>query len=321
MNPLLILLPVGVLILGPRLWVARVLKQFNRREEASFDTGAELARELLDHHRLRKVKVEVTDMGDHYDPNAKAVRLSRDKYDRRTLTAITTAAHEVAHAIQDATGYGPFVVRTHLAEMAQVAGQVGSAVLISVSAVSLAARQPIPPIVVGLPIFALLGSGVAVQLATLPTELDASFRRALPMLQDGHINEAQAKDAKRILLASSLTYVASSLLAVLTIWPWLGRPPVRLGPIHAGNPGLLNAAQGLDPGRESQRGGRRVASRRTRGGAGGPAEEVIRIIAKPLIRAWFRMAMPRGPSANRPNRLKSRGRNPYRGARLIPNKP
>jgi Zn-dependent membrane protease YugP len=297
-NPLLVLLPVGVLILGPRVWVARVLKQFNRREEASFVTGAELARELLDHHGLQKVKVEVTDMGDHYDPNAKAVRLSRDKYDRRTLTAIATAAHEVAHAIQDATGYGPFVVRTHLAEMAQVAGQVGAAVLISVPIVSLAARQPIPPIVVGIAIFALLGSGVAVQLATLPTELDASFRRALPMLQDGHVNEAQAKAAKRILLASSLTYVASSLLAVLTIWPWLGRPLVRLGPIHAGNPGLLNAAQALDPGREGQRGGRRVGSRRKRGGAGGPAEEVIRIIAKPLIRAWFRMAMPRGPSAN-----------------------
>ncbi len=315
MNPLLILVPMGVLIFGPRLWVARLLKQHNRRDEASLPTGGDLARELLDRYQLRGVKVETTDIGDHYDPDAKAVRLSRDKFGRRTLASVTTAAHEVAHAIQDATGYGPFVLRTHLVRVAQVAGQMGSAVLMAVPVVSLTTQQRVPPVVVGTAVFALLGSGVAVQLATLPTELDASFRRALPMLQGGYIDAKQVQDARRILLASSLTYVAASLLAVLHIWPWLGRPPMRLGPVPGGNPGLLNAAPGPDPGQ----GHRRGSLRHARGRTVGPAQAVLRVIARPLIRGWLRMrALSRGPGAERPD---SRGRHPHGDARLVPNTP
>ena len=43
-----------------------------------------MARQILDLNGLQRVRVECTDMGDHYDPESKAVRLARDKYDRRT---------------------------------------------------------------------------------------------------------------------------------------------------------------------------------------------------------------------------------------------
>ncbi len=36
-----------------------------------------LARQLLDRHGLGQVRVELTDMGDHYDPRAKAMRQNR----------------------------------------------------------------------------------------------------------------------------------------------------------------------------------------------------------------------------------------------------
>jgi hypothetical protein len=39
-------------------------------------TGGELARHLLNRFDLNGVKVEVTDKGNHYDPEAKAVRLT-----------------------------------------------------------------------------------------------------------------------------------------------------------------------------------------------------------------------------------------------------
>lgn len=188
-------------------------------------TGGELAREILDRHRLHNVKVETTDLSDHYDPQAKAVRLGRDKIDRRTLTSVTTAAHEVGHALQDATGYGPFVWRTRLAKVAQVAGRAGSALLLAAPMATIVSRRPVPAVVIGASAFAALGTGVLAQLAALPTELDASFGRALPILQDGYIDEEEEKSARKILAACSLTYVASSLAGVLTVWRWIPTGP------------------------------------------------------------------------------------------------
>jgi Zn-dependent membrane protease YugP len=237
----MLLVPVAVLVIGPRLWVRQVLKQHNRREDPSFPSGGELAKELLDRHNLQRVRVESSDIGDHYDPKAKAVRLTRDKIERKTLTAMTTAAHEVAHALQDASNYPPFVWRMRLVTLAQTTGQIGSVILIAVPAVALFTRQMVPPVLVGAAAFAMIGTGIAAQLVALPTELDASFGRAMPLLRAGYITEKQAKDARKILVASSLTYVASSLLSVLNIWPWLGwwGPPIRLA---AQNRGRLTLA-------------------------------------------------------------------------------
>ncbi|MDJ0871662.1 MAG: zinc metallopeptidase [Gammaproteobacteria bacterium] len=220
MHPVLVLIPAVALILGPQLWVRHVLGRNNRRVDSRLRSGGELARELLDRHRLHKVKVESTDLGDHYDPDAKAVRLTRDKITRKSLTAVTVAAHEVGHALQDASGYTPFVWRARLGKVAQVTGQAGTALLLATPVAAIFSRQPIPAIVIGGVAFAMLGTGVLAQLAALPTELDASFGRAMPLLQDGYITPEQEKSAREILTASSLTYVASSLAGVLTVWRW-----------------------------------------------------------------------------------------------------
>jgi Zn-dependent membrane protease YugP len=60
-----------------------------------------------------------------------------------------------------------------------------------------------------------------VHLATLPTELDASFARALPML-DRHkvLKEVDRPHARRLLRAAALTYVAASLMSLLNVARW-----------------------------------------------------------------------------------------------------
>lgn len=230
MHPAMILIPAAVLVFGPRLWVNHVLKRHSRNDDDLPATGGELARELLDRQGLSTVKVEPTDVGDHYDPAAKAVRLTRDKFERKSLAAVATAAHEVSHALQDASGYLPFVWRSHLVRIAQTTGQIGSIVLVSVPATALLTSHTLPPVIVGVAVFSMLGTGLAVQLVTVPTEFNASFGRALPMLRDGYISGKQDKDAKTILFVCSLTYVASSLVAFLNFWPWLGRGVTVLNP-------------------------------------------------------------------------------------------
>jgi Zn-dependent membrane protease YugP len=267
-----------------------VLKQHNRRDEEFSGTAGEVARELLDRHQLQKVKVEVTDLGDHYDPETKAVRLGRDKFHRKSLTAVTTAAHEVAHALQDASDYGPFVWRTRLVKVAQVTGDVGSVLLLAVPVAALITRQAVPPIFIGAAAVAMLGTGVAAQVAALPSELDASFGRALPLLRADYITGEQVASARKILLACSLTYVASSLVAVMHIWPWLGRRPAYLVSANPSNIARTEATEALFGG--SIRKTRRptdspsptfAASNRRPG----VIEQLVRVIAKPVIRGWL----------------------------------
>ena len=54
------------------------------------------------------------------------------------------------------------------------------------------------------------------QLVTLPVELDASFKKALPLLSVGYISDAQLGPSKIILRAAALTYVAGTLMQYLT---------------------------------------------------------------------------------------------------------
>ncbi|MCU7806572.1 MAG: zinc metallopeptidase, partial [Candidatus Thiodiazotropha sp. (ex Semelilucina semeliformis)] len=66
---LLLLALIMILLLGPQLWVQWVMGKYNRQQEKNFPgDGGELARHLLDRFSLQSVGVEITDIGDHYDP-------------------------------------------------------------------------------------------------------------------------------------------------------------------------------------------------------------------------------------------------------------
>lgn len=97
----LLLIVVGIVIFGPQLWTRRVFAQHSVPRPDFPGTGAELARHLLDRLDMKHIKVEMTEMGDHYDPETKTVCLMPDKFTGKSLTAVTVAAHEVGHAIQD----------------------------------------------------------------------------------------------------------------------------------------------------------------------------------------------------------------------------
>ncbi|MCU7917345.1 MAG: zinc metallopeptidase [Candidatus Thiodiazotropha sp. (ex Epidulcina cf. delphinae)] len=211
-----------LLILGPQLWVQRVMARYNRYPEENFPgNGGELARHLLDHFTLHQVVVEATETGDHYDSVAKTVRLSKDKLEGRTLTAITLAAHEVGHALQDAGDEPLFRWRTRFGTFAMGAQRLGSFLLFAAPILSIASRAPSVGMISLLAGFLVIGSNVLLQLATLPVELDASFKKALPILQTGYLTPEQHTGAKRILWAAALTYLSASLAGLLNFWQWM----------------------------------------------------------------------------------------------------
>ena len=213
---------IGGLVFGPGIWVRRVLERYSTPAERYPGTGAELARLLLDREGLHGVGVEKTPDGDHYDPDAKMVRLTPDKFDGRSLTAVTVAAHEVGHAIQDRDGYGPLRLRSRLVRAGRHVEKLGAGILLLSPFVGAIVRVPTLSVMMFLAGFATLASSTMVHFATLPTEFDASFGRALPLL-DRHeiLKRVDRPHARRILRAAALTYVAASLMSLLNIARWL----------------------------------------------------------------------------------------------------
>ena len=208
-------------VFGPGIWVQRVLEKYSLPDDRYSGTGAQLARHLLDQHDLQSVAVEETDQGDHYDPADKAVRLTPDKFGGRSLTAITVAAHEVGHALQDADGYKPLKIRSNLVRAMQKFEKLGAAILMVSPFIGALTRAPGIGILMFLAGMMTLASSTLVHLVTLPTEIDASFGRALPMLERHRIlKRADQPHARKLLKAAAMTYVAASLMSLLNIARW-----------------------------------------------------------------------------------------------------
>jgi len=214
------LLLVGV-VFGPSVWVKQVLQKYSKPVDRYSGTGGKLARELLDRCGLQSVKVELTEAGDHYDPIAKCVRLSKEHMQGCSLTAITVAAHEVGHATQDRDKYAPLRMRTAMVALAIPAQKMGAGMLMLAPVITLLTRAPIAGVFMLMGGFLSLGTGTLVHMITLPMEMNASFARALPMLEQGdYLIEGDALHARRILKACAWTYVAASLMSLLNIGRW-----------------------------------------------------------------------------------------------------
>lgn len=221
MHVIILILLLLAIVFGPGLWVRRVMERYSAPADRYRESGAELARQLLDAFDLGHVKVERTEAGDHYDPKDKAVRLTPDKFDSHSLTAITVAAHEVGHALQDHQGYAPLRVRTHLVTMTRGVEKFGAAILMASPFIGMITRAPSAGILMFVGGLASLGTAALVHMATLPTELDASFTRAMPMLEKGGVLlPGDAPHARKLLTAAAFTYVAASLMSLLNVARW-----------------------------------------------------------------------------------------------------
>lgn len=219
---ILILLFFIIIIFAPQLWARQILTHYSQPREDFPGTGGELARHLLDRLNLSAVQVQLTELGDHYDPIQKVVRLSRENWEGKSLTAVVTAAHEVGHAIQDHIGYQPLQQRTKLVEIAQSAEKLGAGLMVMIPVVALVIRIPAASVLMFLGGLASLGTAALVHVITLPVEWDASFRRALPLLAKGQYIAVKDQHAARLILtACALTYVAASLASLLNLWRWL----------------------------------------------------------------------------------------------------
>jgi uncharacterized protein len=219
---LLILAVVMSLAMLPQMWVRKIIARHAHERSDFPGTGGEFARHILDEMKLTNVKVEETKLGDHYDPEAKTIRLTPANFGGRSLAAVVIAAHEAGHAMQDALNYPPLQARTRLAKQAAKMEKVGAIVMLASPIILVLAKTPHLMIIEVFMGMMLLAMTIVMHAVTLPVEFDASFRRALPILKaGGYIDAKDMPAAREILRAAAFTYVAAAAMSLLDVMRWL----------------------------------------------------------------------------------------------------
>lgn len=180
-------------------------------------TGAETAQRILNVHGINNVAIEPTHgfLGDHYDPRKKVLRLSPDVYNGQSLASLGIAAHEVGHAIQDATSYGPLGIRNGIVPLASIGGNLAAGFILFGFILHMTGL-----IYVGIALFSVF---VLFQLINLPVEFDASRRARQVLLSNGMVTQEEDRVVGKVLSAAAWTYVAATLMAVLTLLYYLSK--------------------------------------------------------------------------------------------------
>ena len=164
----------------------------------------------------------MTDAGDHYDPDTQMVRLSEGNYKGRSLTAVAVAAHEVGHAMQHARDEAGLKLRQKMVMLAMSTDKIASVFFIAAPILGAIARTPATFFGIAAIGIALLGIRVLVHLVTLPVEYDASFRKALPVLEEGgYLAKEDLPAVHSVLKAAAFTYVAAAMMSLLDLARWI----------------------------------------------------------------------------------------------------
>lgn len=177
-------------------------------------TGAEAAREILDQAGLSTVPVERIGghLTDHYDPTKRALFLSSENYDGRSVAAVGVAAHESGHALQHQAAYAPLNLRMAMVPITQFASMAWMGLFFAGLILGGALFHKF--IWIAVIIFSVL---TFFQLVTLPVEFDASRRAKIQLFRLGIVHEDERQGVSKVLSAAALTYVAALVTAVLTL--------------------------------------------------------------------------------------------------------
>ena len=218
---LLLMIVSTVIGLATQSYVNSTYRKWSRVPLASRQSGAQVARRILDSDGLGEVAVAQIpgNLTDNYDPRVKRLNLSQGVYEGMSVASAGVAAHEAGHALQDHHGYAFGRIRSALVPVASF-GSRASWVLIVVGLV-LGATTTLGNNIIWIGI-AFYAAAVLFQLVTLPVEFDAS-RRALAQLETvGGVPSEQVAGARSVLTAAALTYVAAALIAALQLLYLIG---------------------------------------------------------------------------------------------------
>lgn len=211
-DPTFILVIIGMLLsMAASGYINSTFRKYDQVLSKKHVTGTQAAQYILQSQGIHNVGVQgiAGDLTDNYNSHNKMLSLSQATAQSTSVAAISVAAHECGHAVQDAKNYFPLRLRASIVPLANI----GSTLSIPLILIGVLLRGQFL-INLGLIAFSL---AFIFQLVTLPVEFDAS-RRALKILAEGGLlDEEELPMARKVLTAAALTYVAATVSTLLQL--------------------------------------------------------------------------------------------------------
>lgn len=210
MDLILVIIVISIPLIA-QIGVSSNYQKYKRVKNTKELTGYDVARKILDENGLEDIYIVETrgELTDHYDPTKKVVRLSSDIYHGKTVAAMSVAAHECGHAVQDKDGYTFMRIRSAIFPIVNVATSISYWIILLGFLFEL-----LDLIYIGI---ALTCLGLLFQIVTLPVEFDASKRAGVFLKEYNLATEDESKGVKKMLGAAAITYVAGVLASALQI--------------------------------------------------------------------------------------------------------
>lgn len=194
--------------------VQATFNKYSKKRSSRNITGFEAARRVLDANGLYSVKIAPVrgELTDHYNPKDNTVYLSESVYNNPSTAAIGVAAHEAGHAVQHAKEYLPLRIRSAIVPITNFASRI-SLPLILIGLI-FSYSELIILAYIGVICFA---TSTVFQLVTLPTEFNASQRAINAIEGYGILSRDELEDAKKVLSAAAMTYVAALAVSLMQL--------------------------------------------------------------------------------------------------------
>lgn len=208
---LILVVPALIISLIAQINVKNTYAKMARIANKKHLTGAQAALSVLESYGINNVRVELGHgkLSDHFDPRSNVIRLSPEVYSGTSIAAVGIACHEAGHAAQHAQNYAPIKVRNAILPVANIGSTFGF--YLAIFGYILGYGMLID---IGIILFA---SVTAFQLVTLPVEFNAS-RRAIAVIEERNLlYEDEVPQAKKVLVAAAMTYVAALLTSIASL--------------------------------------------------------------------------------------------------------
>lgn len=207
----ILLIPAVILAIYAHSKVRSTYARFSEVTTAKRLSGAEVAEDLLRRRGIHDVTIEEVPgkLTDHYDPRDRTLRLSSDIFRGKSVAAVGIAAHEVGHAIQHNEGYRPMRIRGALVPVANIGSSLAFPLILFGFFFQITGLMDL-----GIIFFT---AAVLFQLVTLPVEFNASSRAMATLESGGYLVGQEPDQARKVLNAAALTYVAATAMAVLQL--------------------------------------------------------------------------------------------------------
>lgn len=214
---MILVIPAMIFALIAQGMVNSAFSRYSKVRARSGMTGEQVARALAYSNGLNVTVHEVKGtLSDHYDPVKKTINLSPEIYRGTSIAALSVAAHETGHAVQDKTGYGFLKLRHALVPITQIGSNMAIPLFIIGMLLSAGSSSSVGWFLMNLGIV-FFTVAVAFQIITLPVEFNASSRARQMLVREGYISSDEAGGVKSMLNAAAMTYVAATAVAVFQL--------------------------------------------------------------------------------------------------------